>query len=343
MAVAVARIAGIIPKPPWKSPCGWYCEMNDETRISEQAQVDEELAGKRLDQAAARLFPQWSRSRLQGWIRDGALCVDGASARPRDKVAAGAWLRLEAVLADETRAAPEAMTLEVVHRDDDLLVIDKPPGLVVHPAAGNPDGTLLNGLLHLDPGLARVPRAGIVHRLDKDTSGLLVVARTLEAHGALVEQLQAREFAREYQALARGVATGGGTVDAPIGRHPVHRTRMAVHPLGRPSVTHYRVAERLRAHTLFDVQLETGRTHQIRVHLAHVQHPIVGDPLYGGRLQLPPGAPSEVRAALCDFRRQALHARRLGLRHPRSGEWLSWERPMPDDMARLLACLRSWR
>ncbi len=317
--------------------------MNGKKRISEQAVVNETLAGARLDRAAARLFPAYSRSRLQGWIRDGALRVDGARARPRDKVSAGARLCLEAFQVDETDAAPQAIELEVVYRDEDLMVIDKPPGLVVHPAAGNPDGTLLNGLLHLDPALAQVPRAGIVHRLDKDTSGLLVVARTIEAHAALVGQLQARAFEREYQALARGVATGGGCVDAPIGRHPVQRTRMAVHPLGRASVTHYRVAERFRAHTLFTVRLETGRTHQIRVHLAHIQHPLVGDPLYGGRQQLPAGAPEAVRAALRGFRRQALHARRLGLRHPRSGEWLRWERPMPDDMARLVRCLREWR
>ena len=317
--------------------------MTAELRVNAEALVIEDLDGLRLDQAAARLFPDYSRSRLQAWIKDGSLRVDGRSARPRDKVSAGELLRVSATLEDETRAEAQPMALDIVHEDDALLVIDKPAGLVVHPAAGNRDGTLLNGLLHHDAALSKVPRAGIVHRLDKDTSGLLVVAKTLAAHTALVEQLQARAFEREYLALSRGVATGGGTVDAPIGRHPVHRTRMAVHPAGRESVTHYRMAERFRAHTLFQVRLETGRTHQIRVHLAHIQYPIVGDPLYAGRLQMPAGAPDAVLDALRAFHRQALHARRLGLTHPETGEWLAWERPVPEDMARLLDVLRDWR
>ncbi len=317
--------------------------MTAELRVNAEALVAEDLDGLRLDQAAARLFPDYSRSRLQAWIKDGSLRVDGRTARPRDKVRAGALLRVTATLTDETRAEAQPIALDIVHEDDALLVIDKPAGLVVHPAAGNRDGTLLNGLLHHDAALSKVPRAGIVHRLDKDTSGLLVVAKTLAAHTALVEQLQARAFEREYLALSRGVATGGGMVDAPIGRHPVHRTRMAVHPAGRESVTHYRVAERFRAHTLFQVRLETGRTHQIRVHLAHIQYPIVGDPVYAGRLQMPAGAPDAVLDALRGFRRQALHARRLGLSHPDTGEWLAWERPVPEDMARLLDVLRDWR
>ncbi len=317
--------------------------MTAELRVDIEASVLDALDGLRLDQAAARLFPEYSRSRLQAWIKDGSLRIDGRSARPRDKVSAGEVLRVIATLADETHAEAQPMALDIVHEDDALLVIDKPAGLVVHPAAGNRDGTLLNGLLYHDAALSKVPRAGIVHRLDKDTSGLLVVAKTLAAHTALVEQLQARAFEREYLALSRGVATGGGSVDAPIGRHPVHRTRMAVHPTGRESVTHYRVAERFRAHTLFRVRLETGRTHQIRVHLAHIQYPIVGDPLYAGRAWMPAGAPDGVRDALRGFRRQALHARRLGLTHPDTGEWLVWERPVPDDMARLLDVLRDWR
>jgi 23S rRNA pseudouridine1911/1915/1917 synthase len=232
------------------------------------------------------------------------------------------------------------MPLRVVYEDADLLVIDKPAGLVTHPAAGNWSGTLVNGLLHLAPELATLPRAGIVHRLDKETTGLLVVARTLAAHTALVAALARRDVRREYLALVHGVPTGGGTVDAPIGRHRVDRMRMAVTGAGRPAVTHYTVTERFRAHALLEVRLETGRTHQIRVHLAHVHHPLVGDPVYGGRARLPRGASPRLVAALRDFRRQALHAVRLGLEHPRSGTPMAWEAPLPYDLAALLAVLR---
>jgi 23S rRNA pseudouridine1911/1915/1917 synthase len=229
----------------------------------------------------------------------------------------------------------------VLYADSDLLVIDKPAGLVVHPAAGNPAGTLLNALLHYDPALADLPRAGIVHRLDKATSGVLVVARNLTAHKSLVDALQARRVKREYLAVVQTVLTAGGSVDAPIGRHPVDRKRMAVVPGGKESLTHYRVEERFRAHTLVRVQLETGRTHQIRVHMAHQHIPILGDPVYGGRLRLPPGAGSELQAQLTGFRRQALHAARLTLTHPSSGETVSWSAPLPADMTRLLETLRT--
>ena len=231
------------------------------------------------------------------------------------------------------------MPVAVLYEDADLLVVDKPAGLVVHPAAGNPDRTLVNALLHRDPDLARLPRSGIVHRIDKDTSGLLVVARTLRAHRSLVEQLREHAVVREYEAVAMGVLTGGGTVDAPIGRDPRHRTRMAVVAGGRPAVTHYRVVARFRAHTHVRVRLETGRTHQVRVHLAHLHHPLVGDPVYGGRLRIPAGCSPELAEALRAFRRQALHAARLELTHPANGAPLHWESPLPADLRALLASL----
>ncbi len=305
------------------------------------ARVRPEQAGLRLDQALAQLFPDYSRSCLQQWVREGRVTLDGRACRPRDKVFGGERVEIRARMEDRIECNPQAIPLEILFEDECLLVIDKPAGLVVHPAAGNPDGTLQNALLHHDPGLVRQPRAGIVHRLDKDTSGLLVVARTPAAHKSLVEQLQAREVRREYRALVQGVMVAGGTVEAPIGRHPVQRVRMAVVPGGKPAVTHYRVLERFRHHSYLRVNLETGRTHQIRVHLAHIRHPLVGDPAYGGRLRLPAGAPDELRELLRGFRRQALHALRLGLKHPASGEWLEWEAPLPADMARLLEALRA--
>jgi 23S rRNA pseudouridine1911/1915/1917 synthase len=240
----------------------------------------------------------------------------------------------------ETRWRPQSLPLDIVYEDDSVLVINKPAGLVVHPGAGNVDGTLSNALLHHAPELETVPRAGIVHRIDKDTSGLLVVARNLAAQKSLVEQLQARAFDREYEALTQGVMTAGGTVDAPIGRHPVNRLRQAVVPNGKEAITHYRVLEKFRAHTHIRVKLETGRTHQIRVHMAHIHYPLVGDPVYGGRLRIPAGATAELEAALRGFRRQALHAALLGFVHPRSGEFMSWQAPLPEDMVQLLAACR---
>lgn len=308
--------------------------------LSLSAAIPEEMAGSRLDQALAGLFPDYSRSRLQAWIRAGCVEVDGRRLRPRDRVEGGEQVRLRAELEANDNWEGQPIHLDIVHEDDALLVINKPAGLVVHPAAGNPDSTLVNALLHHAPELARVPRAGLVHRLDKDTSGLLVVARTLGAHTRLVEQLQARTMGREYEAVCVGVLTGGGKVDAPIGRHPVQRKRMAVVLNGKPAVTHYRVAERFRGHTRIRVRLETGRTHQVRVHMAHIRHPLLGDPVYGGRLQLPPGATEPLVEALRAFRRQALHAWRLSLIHPATGEAVSWEAPLPDDMVRLIEVLR---
>jgi len=293
----------------------------------------------RLDQALATLLPAYSRSRLQQGLKAGQLRVDGVVRRPRDPVAGGETVSGELTLEGETVAVAQDIPLTLLHQDADLLVIDKPSGLVAHPAAGHRDGTLVNALLHRFPELADLPRAGLVHRLDKDTSGLLVVARSLRAHTALVEQLQARRIEREYLAVVDGLPVAGGTVDAPVGRHPVDRQRMAVTPGGKPAVTHYRVLRRFRVHTLLRVKLETGRTHQIRVHMAHIRLPLLGDPVYGGRPRVPPAASPRCIATIQGFRRQALHAARLALTHPASGEHLEWRADLPADLAELLAIL----
>ena len=302
--------------------------------------IPESMRGRRLDQALAELVPDYSRSRLQQWIRSGQVTLDSRIPKTREIVQGGEQVQIDAELAAESACQPQAIPLAIVYEDDDLLVINKPPGLVVHPAAGNRDGTLQNALLHHDPALAALPRAGIVHRLDKDTSGLMMVARNLTAHSRLVAALQAREIRREYLALVNTVLTAGGEVEAPIGRHPVDRKRMAVVAGGKPALTHYRVVERYRAHTLVRLRLDTGRTHQIRVHMAHIHCPVVGDPVYGGRLRLPRGAGEALRTALRNFRRQALHAQRLALLHPGSGEAVSWEAPVPPDMGELIGILR---
>lgn len=299
------------------------------------------LAGLRLDQALARALPQYSRARLQGWLEAGAIEVDGRRLRAKDKVLGGEHVQIAARLEPDAQVAPEAIPVEIVFKDRALFVINKPPGLVVHPGAGNAGHTLQNALLALDPKLAVVPRAGLVHRLDKDTSGLLVVARTPEAHTALVAALAEREVERHYIALCSGVMTGGGTIDEPIGRHRSQRTKMAVRSDGRPSMTHYRVTKRFRAHTLVHVELESGRTHQIRVHLAHIGYPVVGDPVYGGRRRFPAGASQGLIAELDGFRRQALHAARLKLAHPVTGKEMEWEVPLPADMAHLVAVLEA--
>ncbi|MET0379094.1 MAG: 23S rRNA pseudouridine(1911/1915/1917) synthase RluD [Spongiibacteraceae bacterium] len=311
--------------------------------------VPPDLAGQRFDQIAAELFPEYSRARLQGWIKSGDLTVDAAIARPKDKLAEGSQLALHAVLEPANPEwLPEAIALDIVFEDADILVLNKPAGLVVHPAAGHQDGTLLNALLHHCPDLAVVPRAGIVHRLDKDTTGLMVVAKTVQAQVKLVEQLQARSVHREYDAVICGVPVSGGTVDAPIGRHPRDRQRQAVllrndglHGGGKEAVTHYRVLQRFRAHAHVSCLLETGRTHQIRVHMAHIRHPLVGDPIYGGRFKSPPDASAELSATLREFARQALHAKRLELQHPHTDELMQWRVPMPDDMRNLLLLLQS--
>ena len=304
--------------------------------------IPPELAGQRLDSALARLMPEHSRTRIKGWIEDGAVRVDRRACKPRDIVEAGSQVRVQTMPAEAARPEilPEAIALRLVHQDRDVLVIDKPAGLVVHPGAGNPQHTLQNALLGFDPKLAALPRAGLIHRLDKDTSGLLVVARTPEAQTSLSRQLEARTMAREYVAACVGVMTGGGTVDEPIGRHRGDRLRMAIRVSGRPAVTHYRVLERFRAHTYLSVKLETGRTHQIRLHLSHIKYPIVGDPVYGGRFGLPRGATPVLIDALRGFKRQALHAATLGFDQPRSGKRLILQSAVPPDFAQLLAVLR---
>jgi len=318
---------------------GHLISMHETIHLS--GQVPETLAGRRLDQALAELFPEYSRSRLQQWIRSGSVLLDDQSVTSKQRVSGGENIEIHARLEAQGEVLAQDIPLQVCFEDEHLLVLNKPAGLVVHPAAGNPDGTLQNALLHYDPDLAAVPRAGIVHRLDKETSGLMVVARTLIAHNSLVAQLQARSMGREYLALTQGVLTAGGTVDAPIGRHPRDRLRMAVVTSGKPAVTHYRVLERFAAHTLTQVRLETGRTHQIRVHMAHVHYPLVGDPMYGGRHRIPRGASPALRDALQNFQRQALHAVRLRLEHPVTAELLSWEVDMPSDFNELLGILRA--
>jgi 23S rRNA pseudouridine1911/1915/1917 synthase len=302
--------------------------------------IPETMRGRRLDQVLAELVSEYSRSRLQQWIRSGYVSLDGRVPQVREKVMGGEHVRIDAVIEEQLTNEAEPIPLDIVYEDADLLVLNKPAGLVVHPAAGNPAGTLLNALLHHDAQLAALPRAGIVHRLDKSTSGLMMVARNLTAHKRLVDALQARTVKREYLTVVNTVLTAGGSIDAPIGRHPVDRKRMAVVNGGKQAVTHYRVEERFRAHTLVRVQLETGRTHQIRVHMAHRQMAVVGDPVYGGRLRLPKAADQDLTECLKNFRRQALHATRLTLEHPRSGETMSWEVDVPADMQALIEALR---
>jgi 23S rRNA pseudouridine1911/1915/1917 synthase len=305
-------------------------------------EVPAELAGQRLDSALARLMPEHSRTRIKGWIEEGAVLIGRQRVRPRDIVEKGAKIRVQMMTAEaDIQVLPEAIALRLVHEDPDVLVIDKPAGLVVHPGAGNPNHTLQNALLGFDPKLARLPRAGLIHRLDKDTSGLLVVARNPEAQTSLSRQLMARSMSREYVAVCVGVMTGGGTIDAPIGRNRSDRLRMAVRESGRAAVTHYRVLERYRAHTYLSVQLETGRTHQIRLHLSHLKYPIVGDPVYGGRFAQPKGAGPELLDTLRGFKRQALHAATLGFDHPRTGKRLVLNSPVPQDFGQLLLALRA--
>ena len=302
--------------------------------------VPQSAAGRRLDAVLAELFPEYSRSRLSAWIKTGDVMVDGAAPRGRDPVRGGEEITLTAVQETQTHAVAEDIPLDVLYEDEHVFVLDKPAGLVVHPGAGNPAGTLVNALLHRDPTLELLPRAGIVHRLDKDTSGVMVVARTLPAHTSLVAQLSAREVHRQYLAIVVGALVSGGTARTGIDRHPRDRVRMAVREDGKDAVTHYRLRERFRSHTALECRLETGRTHQIRVHMNHLKHPIVGDPLYGGSFKLPKGASDELIAALRGFRRQALHAEVLEFAHPVTGEPIRCSAPVPEDMQRLMKLLR---
>ncbi|NJA04421.1 23S rRNA pseudouridine(1911/1915/1917) synthase RluD [Methylococcaceae bacterium WWC4] len=303
------------------------------------ARVPEELAGMRLDQCLAEIFPDYSRSKLQTWIKAGRVLVDGEVLKGREKLDGGEEVELDAEAEIVIEDNAEDIPLDIVHEDDSLLIVNKPAGLVVHPAVGNWSGTLVNALLHHEPNLAVLPRAGIVHRIDKDTSGLLMIAKTLQAHNRLVEQLQERSIEREYLALVKGWMTAGGTVDEPIGRHPVDRKRNAVRRDGKEAVTHYRLEQRFKRHTLIRVKLETGRTHQIRVHMTHINYPLVGDQIYGGRFQMPAECNPDLAEALRRFKRQALHAAKLGLEHPETGDYCEWSVAMPDDMQNLLRLL----
>jgi 23S rRNA pseudouridine1911/1915/1917 synthase len=310
------------------------------TRHQRELRLPPQAAGRRLDQALADALPEFSRSRLKRWIDAGLLRVDGRAPRPRDIVAGGERIELDAPDEDAVESIAQALPLAIAWEDADVLVVDKPAGLVVHPGAGKPDRTLQNALLAHDPRLSKVARAGIVHRLDKDTSGLLIVARSEVARTTLADALAAREIHREYQAVCVGVMTAGGRIDAPIDRHPVDRLRMAVRQSGREAVTHYRVIERFRSHTWVRVTLETGRTHQIRLHLSHAGYPLVGDPVYGKRLAIPRGATPALTEALRGFRRQALHAARLTFPHPRDGREIEVESALPADFKALVTALK---
>ena len=303
--------------------------------------IPDESIGLRLDQALAQLFPDYSRGQLTKWIKAGYVSVNNQSAtRPRDSVNGGELILISATIevVDNTWTA-EAIELDIIHEDDDVMIINKPAGMVVHPGAGNHNGTLVNALLNHASQLETIPRAGIVHRIDKGTTGLLLIAKTLQAHNSLVSQLQEHTVLREYQAIAVGVLTAGGTIDEPIGRHHIDRKRMTVSNSGKPSITHYRVEQRFQAHTHIRCNLETGRTHQIRVHMAHIRHPLLGDSVYGGRFKFPKGLTEQCREEIKAFNRQALHAGLLGFIHPKTGQEVSWRVDMPKDMKNMLAIL----
>lgn len=303
--------------------------------------VSPELEGMRLDQALAQLFPSYSRSQLQQWIRDGAVSINGTQqTKPRLKVHTGEEVEIRAQLVASEQWQAQNIPLDVIYEDEELIVINKPVGLVVHPGAGVQDGTLANALLHYEPLLATVPRAGIIHRLDKDTSGLLLIARTLRAHHFLTKAMKNRQITREYEAVTKGRLEAGGTIRAPVGRHPTKRTQMAVTPSGRDAVTHYRVIEPFSHHTHIRVTLETGRTHQIRVHMAHIRHPLVGDPTYGKHICIPAKLPPELKEALHAFKHQALHAATLKCQHPATNKLMRWDAPLPEDLQKLLTRLR---
>ncbi|GAA0857812.1 23S rRNA pseudouridine(1911/1915/1917) synthase RluD [Aliiglaciecola litoralis] len=314
----------------------------DHQSIVLSAAVPESLLGKRLDQALAEMFPDYSRSRLKEWILAGNVQINGSVCdKPREKIFGEEQIDIQAQLEVQESHVAQDIELNIVYEDEHILVINKPADLVVHPGAGNASGTVLNALLNHAPQVASVPRAGIVHRLDKDTTGLMVVAKTVPAQTHLVERLQAREISREYEAVACGTLVAGGLIDAPIGRHPTKRTSMAIRESGKPAATHYRVKQKFRAHTHLRLKLESGRTHQIRVHMSHLKYPLVGDALYGGRPRLPKACSQEMIDMLRGFKRQALHAIQLELAHPITNEWMSWQAPLPDDMVALLQVLKA--
>lgn len=340
------------PKPKWQDPdfmreaslkaSLWSQDANRKPTINRPS--PDTAHSRRLDQVLAELFPDYSRSRLSSWIKAGAVQVDGLVIdKPRFEMFGGELIELNANLEVQGSWQAQNIELDLRYADEHILVVHKPAGLVVHPGAGNADGTLLNALLNYDADLDKLPRAGVVHRLDKDTSGLMVVARSQAAHTRLVEMIQSRQLNRQYEALVLGLLTSGGKVDAPIGRDPVHRTRMAVNLAGKEAVTHYRLIERYRIHSHIRLKLETGRTHQIRVHMAHVKHPLLGDPTYGGRMQVPAQASDELLSLLRNFRRQALHAVQLGFNHPISHEAMQWNSELPEDFQQMVRALRDDR
>jgi len=309
--------------------------------IQQQYRIDDAEAGSRLDQTLSQRLPEYSRSKIQEWIRDGFIQLNQQPCKPRQKVYGNDVVDLDVPVVSRLSDQPQAVEFEILHEDEDIIVINKPANLVVHPAAGHEDGTLVNGLLNFDARLEQLPRAGIVHRLDKDTTGIMVVARNLSAHHWLVERLHAREVKREYIAITQGVVTAGRTIETGIDRHPVNRKKMAVSERGKNAITHFQVAQKFQHHSLIDVQLETGRTHQIRVHLAHIKYPLLGDPVYGGRERIPAGIDDDLAQCIRDFKRQALHARRLSFEHPASGEFVQFEATIPADFELLLKALNN--
>ncbi|AFV86148.1 23S rRNA pseudouridine(1911/1915/1917) synthase RluD [Alteromonas mediterranea] len=309
--------------------------------IQLEASTEAAHFGLRLDQVLADLFPEYSRSKLKTWIQDGNVSVNGEVITvPRHKMQMDELVTVQAEMDVQVTSEAQDIALDIVYEDEHILVINKPADLVVHPGAGNPSGTVLNALLNHVPEIDKVPRAGIVHRLDKDTTGLMVVAKTIPAQTHLVDQLQRREVSREYEAIALGTMVAGGIVDEPIGRHATKRTHMAVREMGKPAITHFRVIEKFRAYTHLRLKLETGRTHQIRVHMAHIKHPLLGDQVYGGRPRLPKGASEDFIGVLRGFQRQALHAAQLSLFHPETEEWMTWKAPLPQDMQDLLKAVK---
>lgn len=311
--------------------------------IKDSITIPREYHGQRIDVVLAQLFPDYSRSKLCSWLKEGAITLNQQTAKPKDKVAGGETIDMSIDFSD-TNGSNEAyqaenIPLNVVYEDDDLLVINKPAGLVVHPGAGNPGHTLVNALLHHAPTLQHLPRAGIIHRLDKDTTGLLVVAKTLTAHTHLIRQMQARDIQRSYITLVQGHLISGGEIETFYGRHPRNRLKMAVCAQGREAITHYSIRKHYNDFTLLNVQLMTGRTHQIRVHMAHINHPVVGDPMYGGRMRFPSNATQELRLLFNQLHRQALHASNLSFAHPVSEEILTFEAKLPDDFQFLINAL----
>jgi 23S rRNA pseudouridine1911/1915/1917 synthase len=318
-------------------------QYNQRMKLIQQSfQIEKHQSGSRLDHVLQKILPDYSRSRIQQWIQQGFICVNQQQCKPRQKVYSGDLVDMDVPEQTVISDQPQAIEFDILHEDEDIFVINKPAGLVVHPAAGNWDGTLVNGLLARDPRLQQLPRAGIVHRLDKDTTGVMVVARNLTAHNWLVEQLQARLVKREYVAIARGVVTAGRRVETEMGRHPQNRKKMAVVATGKTAITHFQVAQKFAHHSLLRLQLESGRTHQIRVHMAHLLYPLLGDILYGGRTRLSAGVDEALLEIIRDFRRQALHAERLGFEHPATHELVSYEAPLPADFAALLEALNQY-